>query len=281
MSSVESGEVVPLDIPIRGAVGSLDISLVTDGMANIYPLQYQVSAVSSVQWSPNRVREDFTYDTMDSFPVFQVSQDNVRYLQKTSPVTSPDSRNIPGAPDSLPNEATGSLDSIVGSPVTSLSLTDFAADLSILSAPLIPLPGELLLLPVSLPGSAAWESLGSLPPLGPITSADTSQVDQSREGPFDAYCEPSDTDGHPLISTRLPGCPNRMTSYREHDIAGVDPTFGVQVHHSRFLEYIEVPESARLFTGRMGPSYGPPGHPHCRIGITTVCWPHGLKLIGT
>ena len=74
------------------------------------------------------------------FPIFQVSQDNVRYLPDTSPVTSPDSQNIPGAPDSQPHEATGSLDSIAGSPVTSLSITDFAADLSILSDPLIPLP---------------------------------------------------------------------------------------------------------------------------------------------
>ena len=37
-----------------------------------------------------------------------------------------------------------------------------------------------------------------------------------------------------------------MTSYREEDIAEVDPTFGVQLHHPRFLECIEAPESARL-----------------------------------
>ena len=33
----------------------------------------QISALSSVQRSPNRVREDYTYDTVYVFPVFQVS----------------------------------------------------------------------------------------------------------------------------------------------------------------------------------------------------------------
>ena len=37
-----------------------------------------------------------------------------------------------------------------------------------------------------------------------------------------------------------------MTSYRVKDIADVDPAFGVQLHHPRFLECIGVPESARL-----------------------------------
>ena len=35
----------------------------------------QISALSSVPMSPNRVCEDYTYDTVDVFPVFQVSPD--------------------------------------------------------------------------------------------------------------------------------------------------------------------------------------------------------------
>ena len=65
------------------------------------------------------------------------------------------------------------------------------------------------------------------------------------EGPFDAYCVPSDTGGYPLILDGLPGCPYRMTSYREEDVE-VDLAFGVQLHHPRFLECIGAPESARL-----------------------------------
>ena len=37
-----------------------------------------------------------------------------------------------------------------------------------------------------------------------------------------------------------------MTSYRDEDIAEVDPTFGVQLHHPRFLECIGALESAQL-----------------------------------
>ena len=39
----------------------------------------QISAQSSVPMSPNRVCEDYTYDTVDVFPVFQVSQDATEY----------------------------------------------------------------------------------------------------------------------------------------------------------------------------------------------------------
>ena len=37
-----------------------------------------------------------------------------------------------------------------------------------------------------------------------------------------------------------------MTTYREEDVAQVDPTFGVQLHHPRFLECVGASESARL-----------------------------------
>ena len=52
-------------------------SLAADEVVQFLPLQSQVSALSSVLLSPNRVRQDFTYDTWDVFPVFQVSQENV------------------------------------------------------------------------------------------------------------------------------------------------------------------------------------------------------------
>ena len=78
-----------------------------------------------------------------------------------------------------------------------------------------------------------------------LTPVVSGPVDLSWEGPFDAFCVPSDTGGHPLIVEGLPGCPYRMTSYREEDIAEVDPTFGVQLHHPRFLECIGATESAR------------------------------------
>ena len=205
MSSVEQ-IVVESPTKYEATVGFMDVSPAADGVVQILPLQSQVSVLSSVQLSPNRVRENVTYDTLDIFPVFQ---DNPRYFDDTSPVMSPDSRNIPSspvalAPSSLSNEVTGLFDSIVGSPVVSLSITDFAVDLTLLSESLMPLPDELLLLPLPVP-VRPQVSPGGQPPLGPIASVDPSPVGLSREGPFDAYSEPGDTGGHPLISTELPG----------------------------------------------------------------------------
>ena len=37
-----------------------------------------------------------------------------------------------------------------------------------------------------------------------------------------------------------------MTAYQEEDVAEAVQTFGVQLHHPRFLECIGAPESARL-----------------------------------
>ena len=37
-----------------------------------------------------------------------------------------------------------------------------------------------------------------------------------------------------------------MTTYHEEDVAHVDTSFGVQLHHPRFLECIGAPESAWL-----------------------------------
>ena len=76
--------------------------------------------------------------------------------------------------------------------------------------------------------------------------------DLSREGPFDAYGATSDTGDLPLISEGLPGCPYRMRSYESAEVADVDPAYGLQLHHPRFLEYVGAPESARLLTRAPG-----------------------------
>ena len=70
--------------------------------------------------------------------------------------------------------------------------------------------------------------------------------DVSREGPFDAYCSPMDTGDSPLVATGLPGCLYRITSYTGPAVAHSKPAYGMQLHHTRFLEFIGAPESARL-----------------------------------
>ena len=70
--------------------------------------------------------------------------------------------------------------------------------------------------------------------------------DISREGPFEAGTSPMDTDNGPLITSALPGCPYRFTSYTGTSMSDGDTTYGLQLHHPRFLEFIGAPESARL-----------------------------------
>ena len=78
-------------------------------------------------------------------------------------------------------------------------------------------------------------------------SSDTAQIaDIAREGPFDAFASPMDTEDSPLVTTRLPGCPYRITSYNGPAISDMNPAFGLQLHHPRFLEFISAPELARL-----------------------------------
>ena len=93
-----------------------------------------ISALSSVQLSPNRVREDYIYETVDVSPMFQVSRDTAEYLPATSPVTPLDSGSLPTSPippdpDPLPPGATGSFDSLLGCQ----GLIEQAPDLSRLS----------------------------------------------------------------------------------------------------------------------------------------------------
>ena len=43
-----------------------------------------------------------------------------------------------------------------------------------------------------------------------------------------------------------------MTSYDRAEVADIDPAYGLQLHHPRFLEYVGAPESARLLTRATG-----------------------------
>ena len=85
--------------------------------------------------------------------MYAVSPRNNGYFPSASPISSPNAMNTPDSPvtpatGSVMNEATGMFDSAVGSPVMSLSITDYAADLTLLSEPL---PEVMLLKPALAP----------------------------------------------------------------------------------------------------------------------------------
>ena len=207
--------------------GAPDVPMAILALFDTVACMSQVSALSSVLLSPNRVSEDCTSMTANVFPIYQVSLDTIGYQPTTSAVTPP----IPEPPG-----ATGSFDSIIG-----LDLLDQETDFSCLSAPLLVLPDDLLLIPVL---DSRSTSPVHQPPRRPPASVVSFPREFSREGPFDEYCTPSNTGSHPLISEGLPGChpliseglprcPYWMTSYSEQDIVDTNPAYGVQLHHPR------------------------------------------------
>ena len=172
----------------------------------------------------------------------------------TSPVTPPDSERLPTSPtppdpDCLPPGVTESFDCFLDCQ----SLIEQATDLS---PPLIPLPDNLLPMSVPMTPSPGHSS--------PVVSA---PVDLSREGPSDAFCVPSDTGGHTLIVEGLPGCPYRMTSYREES----PPTF------PRVYQGTRVSSLIGSVSGGVDPYDGQTGRYIGSLTATARCWPDGIQ----
>ena len=86
--------------------------------------------------------------TFDVYPVYEVSPDTMCYYPATSLVTPRfcEGPLPPPGPESLPLGAPASLDSLLAYDIT---LLDRDTDLSLLAVPLLPLPDNLLLLPVT------------------------------------------------------------------------------------------------------------------------------------
>ena len=61
----------------------------------LLPQESQVSQWSSVQLSPNRVREYYDFDTLDVLPMYAVSPRNYGYFPSVSPISSPNAMNTP------------------------------------------------------------------------------------------------------------------------------------------------------------------------------------------
>ena len=99
------------------------------------PLKPQGSTQES-NLSPNRVRSDFDVDTVNLYRLF--ASRSVGYLPLISPITSPESPLL--AARSLQDEVYESVSSAGVSPATSMSITDRAAELQLMTPPLIPLP---------------------------------------------------------------------------------------------------------------------------------------------
>ena len=71
----------------------MDVCPAADQVVALLPQESHVSQLSSVQLSPNQVRDDFDFDTMDVFPV---SPRTNGYFPSVSPVSSPEALSTPG-----------------------------------------------------------------------------------------------------------------------------------------------------------------------------------------
>ena len=122
------------------------------------------------------------------------------------------------------------------------------------------LSADSALLPASLTpsrmveGVVVPESVLSSPAGGTDVAADVAGgpprlPDLSLEGPFDVHQDRPVSGASPRVLDGMRGCQYRMTSY-DQDSGGPDfsPVYGIQLHDPRLLEYVGVPESARLLS---------------------------------
>ena len=149
----------------------------------------------------------------------------------------------------LPSALDGFSDSVLGDPIAYAQCEQIPGSDTPLALPVYTLPSGLSYIPGQSSVQTVLASGASSRPEG-WSSATAQSADIAREGPFDAFAYPMDTEDSPLVTTGLPGYPYRITSYNGPAISDMNPAFGLQLHHPRFLEFIGAPESARLLTDR-------------------------------
>ena len=178
---------------------------------------------------PNHVWEGHSQDMPAEGSVFGVSPD----LRGKSPdITQPP-----------PSVHGGFNDPFFGAPIAFAQCNKMPGLDTPMTLPIYSMPKEANIFPDQSAVSTALAS-GVSPDSIQWSTAEDMVRDISREGPFDA--SPMDTADGPLISTGLPGCPYRITSYTGTALSDADETYGLQLHHPRFLEFFGAPESARL-----------------------------------
>ena len=218
------------------------------------PSNYPALAVPIVSSTVASVRSP---GTMDAFPMYaglsrsellmpRQSPDAPGYFPMTSPVTP---QRPEGSVSLLGSETPtlwepGSLDSLLA---YDISILDSAADLTQLALPLVPLPGDLqLLVETALSQLPVSTHLSPLPGRVHLLFL-RCQICPGRDRSIHSVLRltlwiP------PLTPVDLPVCRYRMTSYESTEVEDVDPAYGLQLHHPRFLEFVGAPESACLPT---------------------------------
>ena len=171
--------------------------------------------------------------TIDLFPSYIMSPAHSYYAPATSPITT----DVPDTSEYLSPGSLAAMDRFRAEDGDLLLVCSL--DLPMLPFPLLSLPAD---------GVPSPESVVAHSPVDQFPSSAAASPDLSREGPFDASQGVSVSGAAPLVLDNLPGCQYWMTSCDNTDITDVDPAYGLQLHHPRFLEYVGAPESACLLS---------------------------------
>ena len=202
---------------------------------------------SSVPLSPNCVQAGRSQEMPADRSLFGVSSDSPEFVMRPAGTT----QRLPGAALPLPLVFDYVNDSFFGKPIAFAQVPEVPGSDGPMTLPVYTMPtGASLMMGQS---SIPTVLLSGMSPRPVQWSTDTDRIDDAtREGLFEAVASPMDTEDSPLVTTGLPGCPYRITSYAGPALADMNPAFGLQLHHARFLEFISVPESARRRFGWIG-----------------------------
>ena len=195
----------------------------------------------SAPLSPNRVKEGHSQDMPAEGSIFDVSPDLPGFNMR------PAGGGLQPAEITLPPPSTNVNfnDPFFGAPIAFAQCHKTPGMDTLMTLPIynIPKDGNIGSDQSAVPTVFAS---GVSPDSIPWSTAEEIIRDIVREGPFDAGATPMDTEDSLLIITGMPGCPYRITSYTGTALVDADATYGLQLHHPRFLEFIGAPESARL-----------------------------------
>ena len=197
--------------------------------------------VLSAPLSPNRVRKDHSQDMPAEGSLFDVSPDVPGFHMRPA---GGGGQPIETAQASQSNYA-GFNNPFFGAPIAFAQCPTASGMDTTTTVPIYNIPKDSS---IGIDQSAVPTVFASRvsPDSIPWSTAEDIIRDIVREGPFDVGATPMETEDSPLINTSMPGCPYRMTSYTGTAMVDADTTYGLQLHHPQFLEFIGAPESARL-----------------------------------
>ena len=195
----------------------------------------------SAPLSPNRVRKGHSQDMPAEGSLFAVSPDTPGYSMR--PAGAGVQSAVVSEPP--PPNYVGFNNPFFGTPIAFAQCQNTAGMDTTTTLPVYNIPRDCSV-GVDQSSVPTIYASGVTPDSIPWSTAEDIIRDIAREGPFDPVTTPMDTEDSPLINASMPGCPFRMTSYTGPAMADADTSYGLQLHHPRFLEFIGAPESARL-----------------------------------